>query len=303
VAVIQISRIQIRRGHADNLPDALEEGEFALTTDTGELFVGAPSLPKIQNRAGSIYPYRNIRVLTEFDVVRTLSDHVVTHTPLQRIVSPQRANDAISAWTFRFNSGSELPVDGSGNSTTRLVTLTWNGSGTAPGDLRGRVVQSVTRHRSSTNTGVSAVAFTVVHPTGTGTDSTIVIALDDASNINTVLTTDTFVVQFYNLDTVVDFPLAEADSFVMDYSMRAESGSVPARRTGTLYIAADEYSVGISDTGVDINQAPASIMRVVWSGHIENRSGELWIVLTLTNLSTYPVSITFAGNRWSHSSE
>lgn len=39
-----ISKIQMKRGPKDSLPEQLSEGEFGYATDTGELFIGAPKL-------------------------------------------------------------------------------------------------------------------------------------------------------------------------------------------------------------------------------------------------------------------
>lgn len=80
MAVIQISRIQHRRGTSGELPDALADGEIGVTTDTGEVFMGAPNLPGIQSRKS--YPYQNIKILTEFDVQRGLHGDVYYHGPL-----------------------------------------------------------------------------------------------------------------------------------------------------------------------------------------------------------------------------
>lgn len=80
MAVVQITRIQNRRGTSKEIPDHLEDGEFGVTTDTGEVFVGAPNLPQLQNRR--TYPYQNIKVLTEFDVQRSITGDVYYHGPL-----------------------------------------------------------------------------------------------------------------------------------------------------------------------------------------------------------------------------
>ena len=96
MAVIQISRIQHRRGLRSELPEALGEGEIGVATDTGEVFMGAPNLDKIQHRklGGSrvegIFPYTNIRLLTEFDVSYTLTGAVYTQGPLLRATLPTR---------------------------------------------------------------------------------------------------------------------------------------------------------------------------------------------------------------------
>lgn len=89
MAIIQISRIQHRRGEARDLPEALSEGELALATDTGQIFMGAPYFQPIQwrrptptNPSGT-FPYSNIRVLTELDVAYTLNGQVYYHGPLK----------------------------------------------------------------------------------------------------------------------------------------------------------------------------------------------------------------------------
>jgi len=86
MAVIQISRIQHRRGTSGELPDALADGEIGVTTDTGEVFMGAPNLPGIQSRKS--YPYQNIKILTEFDIQRGITGDVYYHGPLVGIRVP-----------------------------------------------------------------------------------------------------------------------------------------------------------------------------------------------------------------------
>jgi Major tropism determinant N-terminal domain len=307
VAVEQISRIQIRRGKKATLPDSLSEGEMAFTTDSGEVFIGAPDFSRVQQRSGSIYPYKNIRILTEFDVVRTMHDHIVTTGPLQRITATERDNNQAVSFTFQ-HTGDELDVDTNGDATTRIVNVSWNSSGSEPGDLRGRFIVSAKRTKSDTTiTNIPSTAVSVIHQSGTSTNSLIMIDLDQA-NLNTILNSDIITVTFLKLDFVTEYQLNESDSFVMDYSMKSEElvNGLNVRRTGTLTIAADEYSVAILDNGIDLNQDPSSFnyMRVIWSGHTEDRGSDgVWIVLTLTNVSTYPVSITFAGTRWLHGTE
>lgn len=64
--ITQVALMQIRRGRLDELPYALEEGEFGLATDTLDLFIGAPNSDKIKHRINEkVFPYGNLRVLTE----------------------------------------------------------------------------------------------------------------------------------------------------------------------------------------------------------------------------------------------
>jgi hypothetical protein len=80
MSVFQISRIQHRQGPSSELPDALADGEIGMTTDTGEAFFGAENHPSVANRTS--YPYKNIKLLTEFDVQRGILGDVYYHGPL-----------------------------------------------------------------------------------------------------------------------------------------------------------------------------------------------------------------------------
>lgn len=80
MAVYQISRIQHRRGTSGELPDALADGEIGMTTDTGEVFYGAPNHPAVSGRRS--YPYQNIKILTELDVQRGIKGDVYYHGAL-----------------------------------------------------------------------------------------------------------------------------------------------------------------------------------------------------------------------------
>ncbi len=64
----EIALIQHRMGPSSQLPDYLESSEIAFTTDTGEVFIGAPTIHAIDGRErnkSNIYPYHNIQILTE----------------------------------------------------------------------------------------------------------------------------------------------------------------------------------------------------------------------------------------------
>lgn len=74
MAVVQISRIQHRRGKRNDLPRPnLNEGEFGFATDTGELFIGAPTFPFVSSRETD-FPYKNIQILTEFSNLNLITD-------------------------------------------------------------------------------------------------------------------------------------------------------------------------------------------------------------------------------------
>lgn len=399
MAVTQISKIQIRRGKKENIPESLDSGEMALTTDTGELFIGAPEFEGTKYRTS--YPYENIRVLTEFDVIHTLHDHVVTTGPLMRIDSPSvlsqldgpyylsyQANfpsavSGIFVWQgqgpepidaslnpvdsvvlIRNNQSIPLPTQfvslqddaGSPNTyanvdvqamggtpistvepgdsiivtmasstivgniypfrnvggstlTSGIVNLTWTNSGQTPGDLRGRVIQQVKITKASNGAvftlPTSSVA--VVHnvqPALLQNNSSILFDIS-SSGLTELDPYDIVNVNFLNLTEVHRYRLADTDSMVMDYSMVSDQmpSGLRARRTGTLQVVADEWSVGIVDNGVTINHTSNDQMRIVWSGRTEEINGEKIVILTCTNAGYYNVSVTFSGTRWKHSLE
>lgn len=90
MAVTQISRMQVRAGEAKDLPDNLAEGEIGMTIDEGGVYIGAPRYAPIQNRGASlgnpgIFPYRNIKILTELDTQYTVSGETYYHGPLKSL--------------------------------------------------------------------------------------------------------------------------------------------------------------------------------------------------------------------------
>jgi hypothetical protein len=69
MAVIQISKIQLRRGKQHELDvGSLDTGELAFTTDTGRLFVGTDPEESGLWSDRTILPFDNIEVLTETSV-------------------------------------------------------------------------------------------------------------------------------------------------------------------------------------------------------------------------------------------
>lgn len=90
MSVVQISRMQVRAGEAKDLPDNLAEGEFGLTIDEGGVYIGAPRYAPIQHRGATlgnpgIFPYRNIKILTELDTQYTISGETYYHGPLKSL--------------------------------------------------------------------------------------------------------------------------------------------------------------------------------------------------------------------------
>jgi hypothetical protein len=104
MAVYQISRIQHRRGTASELPDALADGEIGMTTDTGEVFYGAPNHPAVSGRRS--YPYQNIKIITELDVQRGIKGDVYHHGALAAASLPSNVSSVFVSCIPLFAHGS-----------------------------------------------------------------------------------------------------------------------------------------------------------------------------------------------------
>lgn len=91
MAVKQISRIQHRRGKKDHLPSSLNEGELGYTTDTGQIFIGAPNFPFSTNRNNN-FPFRNIEILTELS-------NISRQTSTKYSFELNRASTATPSWS------------------------------------------------------------------------------------------------------------------------------------------------------------------------------------------------------------
>lgn len=125
MAVYQISRIQHRRGTSGELPDALADGEIGMTTDTGEVFYGAPNHPAVSGRRS--YPYQNIKILTELDVQRGIKGDVYYHGALAGARCP--SNGAWTSVVPLFAHGArdfatyDFAISGNNRSTKAMGTI------------------------------------------------------------------------------------------------------------------------------------------------------------------------------------
>lgn len=304
MTVIQISQIQLRTGRREDLPAALPENEIVTTYDTGEIFVGMPTLSKVQSRLPTMsspgrFPYGNVKILTEFDVARTLVDHVVTTSPLQRFFSAERtlSNQAV---TVNY-TGPVLPVDGSGVSTIRTAVIDVFNS-----DESGSMLYKAEYTNASGLYNLSLDALTVIQNSSGNTS----VLLDlDTAQMDTVTADDEFTFWFIPAMEIDRYPLSEADSMIINYSIKT---TVPVngktvRRTGTLHVVADEDGAEVMDNGVDMNQqSGVNYMRVVFSVRVVEDVDPLdpsqiikYLSFTCTNASDYPVHITYFGDRWS----
>ncbi|AXH72780.1 MAG: hypothetical protein [Caudoviricetes sp.] len=104
MAIKSISQIIIKKGSINYLPDSLSEGEMCFTTDTGEVFIGAPNFGPVQYRTSQTggenkLPYRNIKLLTEFDAVKSITGDIYFQGPLLNVQFPI-TETAVDLYTF-----------------------------------------------------------------------------------------------------------------------------------------------------------------------------------------------------------
>lgn len=293
MAVVQISRIQHRRGNRDELPESLAEGEIGFAKDTGEIFLGAPNLDKIQYRKpgaakpGGIFPYSNIRLLTEFDVAYNVSDKVYTQGPLLRgVIAPNRkqvqlkvkASDPIDK-DFNFITLQKVIVDAQGN----------------PLDEDSAVVESFRVGPTfQTAQPVNPIAVKI-----SGSDVTVDLNYEGV----TLKPDDVVWLGYFAAVDFYEFSLNDADSCILDYSVVPsdpfpDTGNLKPRRAGTIQIIADAANVAVRDQFVDLNNADLNDLAVYWSGRITGTKTDPRVSITCVNAGSGPVYVTFSGRRW-----
>ena len=89
MAVKEVALVQHRRGLSTELPDALEEAEIGLITDTLDVVIGAPGNPLVSGRGKddtNVYPYENVQILTELsDNLDIIQHNYVSNTSVTAV--------------------------------------------------------------------------------------------------------------------------------------------------------------------------------------------------------------------------
>ncbi len=135
---IQISKVQLRRGPASDLPGVpvtllpltfsagLDDAEFGFTTDTGRLFIGQDSLtvgmPMFQR---TDFPYQNIEVLTENSPLGAILQPVISDNQFIFFASvPLVSSDTFTNQlqvTGLTGAAQDFYIDGSGASANAVI--------------------------------------------------------------------------------------------------------------------------------------------------------------------------------------
>jgi hypothetical protein len=168
MAVVQISRVMVRSGEAKDLPDAMAEGELGFALDTGGLFIGHPTFAPIQHRSGNpgIYPYRNIKILTELDVQHTVTGDVYYHGPIQQYTVASTGSVQTLTTLWNVSDRNYAIYDYSLTPVSSLVTKRRMGSLMVMSDGTTAAIQDTGMELNSGNT--TAAVFTVSLNVGTG---------------------------------------------------------------------------------------------------------------------------------------
>lgn len=112
MATIQISKIQMRRGPAADLPNpSLDDGEFGFADDVGRLFIGQDSPTSGQpNFNRVVFPYQNVEVLTESSPLGQILAPVISDNQ-QGFVAAVPLVMSGSSVTFQVYDSTDTPQD------------------------------------------------------------------------------------------------------------------------------------------------------------------------------------------------
>lgn len=291
MAIVQITKIQHRGGTRDNLPESLSDREIGISVDSGEIFVGAPNLNKIQyRRPGNatpegIYPYSNIKILTEFDMSYTLTDKIYHNGPL---LSGVATNSVELTNTFFYTD--TLPLL-PGTVYVKFENVFSN-------DQSGAKIKEISVKR------LGDPSFNIFDSSFAYIDGRDVILNVVDANLTDLASTDEFQLTYFEANYLYEFLLGDTDAMIIDYSASAEDawpsvGYTPKkpRRVGTLKIVADPDGVAVKDDYVELNPVPDS-MPLFFSGRIEGSPGNEKVVITTVNTSAQKINITLNGRRW-----
>jgi hypothetical protein len=119
----QIALIQHRRGKLSELPKQLNVGEFGLSLDTNELFIGNPDNPALAERiAKDEFPWGNIQVLTEFsDNLEKITYRYESNTDIKArlpiVITGSVSNPYIAASTSFYLNDVEIVFDAAASLT------------------------------------------------------------------------------------------------------------------------------------------------------------------------------------------
>jgi hypothetical protein len=298
MAVVQISRIQHRRGNRSELPESLAEGEIGYAKDTGEIFMGAPNLDKVQfrkiggARAEGIFPYSNIRLLTEFDVSYTMTDKIYTQGPLLRGVVESRKVFMGADTPYKVRNTDEVNTDA--KQITLLGVIDSFQTGAIISDIR--VAHNSAMIYDTTPLLKSGTAHIV------GQDVVINYGENDLMGIYEG--DRVWLTYFANVD-FFEYVLEDTDVCIMDYSavpgsLLPAQGNPNIRGVGTIHVIADAQGATVMNQNAELNSTKPNEINLYWNARvapIEN-SSQHKVVITCSNALGQNMNVTFCGRRW-----
>lgn len=301
MAVVQISRIQHRRGNRSELPESLAEGEIGYAKDTGEIFIGAPNLDKVQfrkvgaARADGIFPYANIRLLTEFDVSYTMTDKIYTQGPLLRGVVESKKVLMGATTPYQVRNTDEINVEA--GQITLLGILDSSQTGAVISDIR-----------VAHNPAMTYDTTPLLKP-GTAFISKRDVVINYAANglLGIYPGDRVWVTYFANVD-FFEYVLEDTDVCIMDYcavpgNLLPAEGNPSIKRAGTIHVMADAQGASVRDQGVDLNSDVPGEINLYWNARVAPIAGsqppQNKVIITCSNALGQNMNVTFCGRRWS----
>ena len=182
MAIVQISKIQIRAGNLVDLPQ-LDNAEFGWATDTNQLFIG---------RTGNNYSDENIEVLTSYSTSGSIAGG--SNTTVQ--FNDQGTSNGVAGFTFNkstttltVSSGNIITGNLNATSTITALRLISNiATGTSP------LVVTSTTQVANLNAATAGVAYSVAGANVSGAVSYATtansVAVANVSGIGNIATTN-----------------------------------------------------------------------------------------------------------------
>ena len=267
-----LSKIQIRRGLDSDLP-ILDEGELALSKDIGAVYIGAPNCTSLQYRApgvtspSGIFPYTNLKILTEKDVQRDISNDVYFYGPLDNYII----------------------TNNNGN-----VSGTYSGSGPLSG------IYTFTNFFSFSTTNMTILEVT---SNGTHVSSNAYsysghnLIINSANLVNPIPSGATIVVYYVFPVQIFSEAISSNNTFIYDYSLVAQgtpSEASAMRRIGLLTIVTDGTIYNINDDFNEMNVTFPGQTNVIFGCTISGGN----LIISALNNSSYSQKLWINGRQW-----
>lgn len=189
--IIQISKIQLRRGPEEDLPGAptsvnpivlkpgLDIGEMAFSTDTQRIFIGSNPSQGNPNYQRYLFPFQNVEVLTEFSTIANQAVYDNQTRDVQTAFTASSVLTSTSGWTnvpipfandTTLTTAFQIDLLGAGGANARIEYFLYDETASSTTPLRSGMLTV-----SSTSSGNPSLTddYTSSLPVGNGDPVTV----------------------------------------------------------------------------------------------------------------------------------